>query len=92
MIIKLSLVVLLLGLSFGIYHTLNTDRWNSTKKISNNQQFDFIVIGSGSAGAVVASRLSENPKHTVLLLESGYSDDKLEVKLPAAFSKVCCSF
>lgn len=87
--IKLTVATILLGLIIGVYQTVNSDRWkNNTKVILNNQNFDFIVIGSGSAGSVVASRLSEDSKYSVLLIESGGSDEKLEIKLPAAFSKV----
>ena len=47
--------------------------------------FDYIVVGSGSAGAVVASRLSEDPSTRVLLIEAGGSKKPMNVKVPAAF-------
>lgn len=44
--------------------------------------FDYIVIGAGSAGCVLANRLSADPAVSVLLVESGPSDDSLFVRMP----------
>ena len=46
------------------------------------EEFDYVVVGGGSAGCVVASRLSENPKVSVCLLEAGGKGNNWLVKAP----------
>tara|TARA_B100000470_G_C19502176_1_gene263600 strand:- start:149 stop:421 length:273 start_codon:yes stop_codon:yes gene_type:complete len=45
--------------------------------------YDYIIIGAGAAGCVVANRLSENPENTVCLIEAGASDKSPWIQIPA---------
>ena len=49
------------------------------------QDFDFIIVGAGSAGCVLASRLSEDPGSKVLLLEAGDWDNDYLLRMPLGF-------
>lgn len=52
------------------------------------ETYDYIVVGGGSSGCVMASRLSENPAHRVLLIESGHKDTHPWIHIPSTFFKV----
>ncbi|KAJ7464023.1 alcohol oxidase [Mycena latifolia] len=79
--VELSAAALLLSL------TTATVAWEATAEHFANQQFDFIVVGGGTAGLVVAARLTEDPKITVGIIEAGqYRPNDPLIEIPQSIA------
>lgn len=54
--------------------------------MSGDQEFDYVIVGAGSAGCVLAGRLTEDPTVTVCLLEAGLPDKSPMIRMPSGFA------
>src|SRR6187402_984571 len=67
-----------------IFHSRYHERPNGRMTV---EEFDYVIVGAGAAGCVLANRLSESGKNTVAVIEAGGQDSNIWIKIPAGFNK-----
>jgi choline dehydrogenase len=69
----------------------NRRRYGNGRRHDNSRRYDYVIVGAGSAGCVLAARLTEDPALRVLLVEAGPHDRSWRIAMPAAVGSLLSS-